>query len=160
MIRHCTVTAFVCERGATLLHWHASNAMWLPPGGHIEADEDPIEAVHREVLEETGLTVEVLPTAAPFTYAEPPQLPPPVTIMVEDIADHPVDGPHQHIDSVYFTRPTPSSQPIRELAGPGSAAGALRENRPLPTLPDDRAVEIAEDVRVLGLAAIERTLDG
>ena len=159
MIRHFTVTAFVSDGGATLLHWHAGNRMWLPPGGHIEVDEDPIEAVHREVLEETGLTVEVLPTAASFHYADPPQLPPPATIMVEDIADHPVDGPHQHIDSVYFTRPAPPGQPIR-AGWTWVTAGALRENRPLPTLPDDRPVEIAEDVRVLGLAAIARALDG
>ena len=79
MIRHFTVSAFVSRvgpdgTGATLLHWHAKNQMWLPPGGHVEADEDPIEAAHREVLEETGLTVLVLPTAPAFEYAEPPQL--------------------------------------------------------------------------------------
>ena len=159
MIRHFTVSAFVSRGGATLLHWHAGNGMWLPPGGHVEADEDPVEAVHREVLEETGLTVALLPSRAAFDYAEPPQLPPPVTIMVEDIPDHPIDGPHQHIDCIYFTRPQPPDQPVR-AGWVWVTARDLRENRPLPAPPDDRAVEIAEDVRVLGLAAIARAQDG
>lgn len=160
MIRHFTVSAFVSlvgddGVGRTLLHWHAGNQMWLPPGGHVEANEDPIEAVHREVLEETGLTVVVLPTAPSFDYVDPPQLPAPVTIMVEDVADHPVDGPHQHIDSIYFTRPEPADQAIL----PGwvwVSAEALQANRPLATVGGDRPVEIMEDVRFLGLAAIER----
>lgn len=159
MIRHFTVSAFVSLNGATLLHWHAKNQMWLPPGGHVEPDEDPLEAVHREVLEEAGLTVAVLPTAPPFDYADPPQLPAPVTIMLEDIADHPVDGPHQHIDSIYFTTPQPADQAI----GPGWVwvpAQALRANTPLAAAGGGRAVEIAEDVRVLGLAAIERAARG
>ena len=160
MIRHFTVSAFVSVvdpdgNGRTLLHWHAKNRMWLPPGGHVEADEDTIQAVHREVLEETGLTVEILPTAAAFDYADPPQLPAPVTIMVEDIVEHPVDGPHQHIDSIYFTRPEPEEQEV----APGwvwVTAETLRANEPLAPTPGAAAVEIAEDVRVLGMAAIER----
>ena len=155
MIRHFTVSAFVSLNGRTLLHWHAKNQMWLPPGGHVEANEDTIQAAHREVLEETGLTVAILPTASPFDYAEPPQLPAPVTIMVEDIADHPVDGRHQHIDSIYFTRPEPPEQAIQE-GWVWVSAEALRTNTPLSASEGAQAVEIAEDVRVLGLAAIER----
>ena len=40
---------------------------WLPPGGHIEVNEDPIEAVLREVLEETGLEVEVTRLVGVYT---------------------------------------------------------------------------------------------
>ena len=29
---------------------------WEIPGGHVEPDEEPEEALHRELLEETGLT--------------------------------------------------------------------------------------------------------
>ncbi|PZC49693.1 MAG: ADP-ribose pyrophosphatase YjhB, NUDIX family [Chloroflexi bacterium] len=158
MIRHFTVSAFVSTTEATLLHWHAKNQMWLPPGGHVEANEDTIQAAHREVLEETGLTVAILPTAPPFDYAEPPQLPAPVTIMVEDIAEHPVDGRHQHIDSIYFTRPQPPEQPIQE-GWAWVSAEALRANTPLSASEGAPAVEIAEDVRVLGLASIERAAE-
>ena len=79
----------------------------------------------------------------------------PATIMVEEIADHAVDGPHEHVDLIYFTRPEPPGQAIL----PGwvwVTAEALRANVPLAPTGGDRAVAIAEDVRVLGVAAIER----
>ncbi len=177
--KHFTVTAFVSTDDHTLLHWHRGNRMWLPPGGHIEPDEDPIDAVQREVEEETGLRVTVLPTATPFDYDAPPQLPPPVTIMIEDIADHPVDGAHQHIDLIYFTRPSelradaqrpaPSrasqvgaATPQRTLrATPKEgwhwvSADDLRADEPIPPTPDATPVHIPQDVRVLGLASIDR----
>ena len=36
----------------------ADNGEWVLPGGIVELDEDPREAVRREVLEETGVQVE------------------------------------------------------------------------------------------------------
>ena len=106
MRRHFTVTGFLSHEGRTALHWHRLQT-WLPPGGHIEADEDPIQAVLREVLEETGVRCEVLNAEDRFPHAEPPQLPPPATIGIYDLPDG--DGglreAHQHIDSIYFTRP-------------------------------------------------------
>ena len=57
MERHFTVSGFVSQAGKTALHWHRLG-LWLPPGGHIEADEDPIQAVLREVQEETGLAAD------------------------------------------------------------------------------------------------------
>ena len=35
----------------------------LPPGGHIEENEDPVQAALREVCEETGLRAAVVPTS-------------------------------------------------------------------------------------------------
>jgi 8-oxo-dGTP pyrophosphatase MutT (NUDIX family) len=35
------------------------NNTWSAPGGKLEAYETPLEALHREVLEETGLTLEI-----------------------------------------------------------------------------------------------------
>ena len=91
MRRHMTVTTFISAGGCTLLHWHEKNRMWLPTGGHIEPDEDPYQAALREAEEEIGFPVVLLPTVTPYKYSQPRQLPPPVTIMVEDIPATP-DG--------------------------------------------------------------------
>ena len=103
-VRHFTATGFVVHEGATLLHWHPKVKMWLPPGGHIEPNEDPVQAVLREVEEETGVKVEVVPTGTPIDLDYPTQVHAPFTIEIEDI-DDPAQGWHQHIDMIYFCKP-------------------------------------------------------
>lgn len=156
MERHFTVTGFVSHEGRTALHWHRLG-LWLPPGGHIEENEDPIEAVLREVLEETGLEVDVIPTGSTFAHAHPPQLPPPVTIGLYDIPNDPrTGGPAQHIDLVYFTRPRDASR----LELPANDEGwvwvdelTLRSGESR-VHPGGQHAAIPEDVRGLALAAI------
>ena len=161
MRRHFTVTGFVSWHGHTLLHWHRKNQMWLPPGGHVEPDEDPWQAVLREVTEETGLAVSVLPTTPVFPYDIPVQLPAPATIMVEEIPETPMEPAHQHLDLIYFTRPTAAGG-AGSLPDPSQAgwrwvpAAMLQANEPLAASPETAPVPIPEDVRVLGLAAIQR----
>lgn len=86
------------------LHWHPKVKAWLPPGGHVDANEDPVQAVLREIEEETGLEAVIVPTAPRLDLRYPEHVQPPFTIMIEDIHD-PVDGYHQHIDMIYFCRP-------------------------------------------------------
>jgi 8-oxo-dGTP pyrophosphatase MutT (NUDIX family) len=160
--RHFTVSGFVSHGGRTALHWHRLG-LWLPPGGHIEPNEDPIEAVRREVLEETGIEVEVLPTAAPFAHIEPPQLPPPVTIGVYDIErDRHTPEAHQHIDFVYFTRPVPGASldlPASDEGWLWVEEGALLDEAPCLDLPTrhgpSKSARVPDDVRRLALASIE-----
>lgn len=159
MERHFTVSGFVSQGGRTALHWHRLG-LWLPPGGHIEANEDPIQAVLREVLEETGIEVEVL-GQLPFPHAQPRQLPPPVSIGVYDIErDGATPTPHQHIDFIYFTRPLPDAR----LDLPESDGWAwvdeltLAESTELAP-PEGPPAAIPEDVRHLGLAAIAAARD-
>ena len=155
--RHFTATGYVAHRGRVLLHWHPKVKAMLPPGGHIEADEDPVIAVLREILEETGLAAEVMAREMPVDVAYPRQLPPPETIMVEDI-DDPVAGPHEHIDLIYFCS-------LQEHEGDGITG--LREGwqwvaeaslaaGDAVTLDCGKAVTIPEDVRQLALAALRR----
>ena len=166
MQRHFTVTTFVSADGATLLHWHAKSRMWLPPGGHIEPNEDPLQAALREALEETGIVVTLLPTAELFAYASPRQLPPPATVMVEPIPAAGDEAAHEHLDLIYFARPLESGRP--KMDGPRAEVGwrwvsseTLRADQSL-YLPAGRAQDdaiaarVPGDVRVLGLAAIER----
>jgi 8-oxo-dGTP pyrophosphatase MutT (NUDIX family) len=100
MDRHMTVSGFVVHEGRVALHWHRKLAMWLPAGGHIEAGEDPVEAVLREVREEFDVEAEVLRLAPRTPYeGGPKQIEPPYTVL--DCWPAP---DHGHIDHVYFLR--------------------------------------------------------
>jgi ADP-ribose pyrophosphatase YjhB (NUDIX family) len=50
--------AVVRDDGRMLAIKRADNGEWVLPGGIVELDEDPRDTVRREVLEETGVTVE------------------------------------------------------------------------------------------------------
>ncbi|MET8676380.1 NUDIX domain-containing protein [Streptomyces sp. NPDC004647] len=51
--------AVVREDGRVLAIQRADNGTWEPPGGVLELDESPERGVCREVLEETGVEIEV-----------------------------------------------------------------------------------------------------
>ncbi len=55
-----TVAAVIEHEGKYLLveEYAMGKRVFTQPGGHIEADESPEQAIIREVLEETGCTVE------------------------------------------------------------------------------------------------------
>lgn len=38
------------------MHWHKKLGFWNNFGGHIELDQDPLECLHQEMKEETGLS--------------------------------------------------------------------------------------------------------
>ena len=155
-IRHFTVTTFVSVGGptpATLLHWHRKVELWLPAGGHIEANEDPIQAARREALEETGMAVEILPTTQPFPYSDPPQLAAPATIMVEPIGAFDGEPAHHHMDLIYFSRPLGGGHPPALNGWQWVTRDQLEDDAPL-TL-EGVAARISEDVRTLGMAAID-----
>ena len=154
--RHYTATAYVVSGGKTLLLWHRRLRMWLPPGGHCEPDEDPVQAAVREAREETALDVEVIAPPDLLVCAGPRVIPPPAVILIEDIVrdDQPF---HQHIDHVYFTRTTRAvdfSAPIPH----GDACRwvditMLNSAFSLPA-PDGTLEPVAEDVRLLAIRAI------
>ncbi len=155
MKQHFTATAFVVRGDATLLHWHKRLGQWMPPGGHIELDEDPATAALREVLEETGLVCEVVPTSQTLGFAYPEQLPAPYTILLEDIPGP--DEPHKHIDLIYFVRPIEDAQHSRvdDATLRWVTEEELRENAPMDVAGCGVSAPVPEDVRVLGMAAIE-----
>ena len=61
MKKHFCVSCYVYdeERQKFLMVKHKKLGKWVQPGGHIEKDEDPEEACKREVLEETGIRIEL-----------------------------------------------------------------------------------------------------
>jgi 8-oxo-dGTP diphosphatase len=102
MIRHFTATGIVLHQGEVLLIEHAKLKWWMPPGGHIDPNEDPVQAVLREVREETGLDCEIVAPVA-FAHESIEVLPAPFTILVEDLSEG--GEMVQHIDCIYVLRP-------------------------------------------------------
>ncbi len=152
MKRHFTCTGFLLDEGRTLFLWHPRLQMWVPPGGHLQPDEDPVSAVLREIREETGLEAEVIPIAPTFPFSYPGQVQPPYTILIEDAAEP--GEPHQHLDLIYFCRPRPGARlcpPPATLLCWASEEDLLR-GRPLEPLGAcGLAVPAPPDVRALAL---------
>ncbi len=53
-------SGYLVKDGKVLLTHHRKFDKWTPPGGHIQENETPEDAVVREFLEETGLRVKAL----------------------------------------------------------------------------------------------------
>lgn len=88
---------FIVNEGAVLLRLHDKYDLWLPPGGHVELDEDMVEAALREAKEETGLEVRLLGTAPEAADEGEREL-----LLPRFINRHPVSDTHEHISFIYF----------------------------------------------------------
>ena len=84
---------------AVLLRMHDKYDMWLPPGGHVELDEDFVEAAIREAKEETGLDVQLYGAG---TGLVPPASEERELLIPQFINRHRVSETHEHISMVYF----------------------------------------------------------
>jgi 8-oxo-dGTP pyrophosphatase MutT (NUDIX family) len=94
-----TVEAFVVHDSRVLLIFHKQLQKWLPLGGHIELDEDPEQALFREVKEESGLDIEVLAEKPNVAFEEKKLL---YTPNYSDI--HDISATHRHVGLVYFAK--------------------------------------------------------
>jgi len=82
--------------------FHKKLNVWLPPGGHIEEDELPDDAVIREILEETGIRVKIKSLKQDIDISNKDscrELERPFIILLEDIEGN---GKHNHIDMIYI----------------------------------------------------------
>ncbi len=91
------ISAFIVYENKVLLVNHPRYNKWLAVGGHIELDEDPEQALYREIKEECGLEVDVLSPKPSFVSPDSK-----ILITPEFIDVHPAGGEHQHISLVYF----------------------------------------------------------
>lgn len=104
--KHFTATIYILYEEKVLLLFHKKLQKWLPPGGHLEANELPCDGAKREAYEETGLEVELItqeniwiqrPNAQSFER--------PYLCLLEEIPPHKETPAHQHMDFVYIARP-------------------------------------------------------
>ena len=151
-IRHFTATAFIVFQEGIFLHWHKKIEKWLPPGGHIDKNEDPVTAALREVKEETGLTCQIISKFKPFSFSSPKQIIPPLVINVEDIND-PREGYHQHIDMIYVGYPVNSLNGLKN--GWILVDRKKLNDRVKFSVSDNFSIAPEEDVISLGLYAID-----
>lgn len=61
---HLVSYCCVIDGNHILLGHHRKAGLWLPPGGHVDPGETPIQAAQREISEELG-------AALPLTYPHP-----------------------------------------------------------------------------------------
>lgn len=54
-VSHVAAVAPFDRHGRLLMGRRADDGSWCCPGGHVESGEDPHDAAHRELAEETGL---------------------------------------------------------------------------------------------------------
>lgn len=99
-----TTEVFIVFQDTVLLRKHDKYKIWLSVGGHIELNEDPIQAALREVKEEVGLDVQLF--GQPISVSNEGEngyheLLPPVFMNRHHISDT-----HDHITLTYFAKAT------------------------------------------------------
>jgi ADP-ribose pyrophosphatase YjhB (NUDIX family) len=94
-----TVSAFIGHNNKVLLVFHKKLKRWLPVGGHIELDEDPEQALFREISEECGLQVEILASKPEFKDKGRKALLTPNYLDIHDISET-----HKHVGLTYFAK--------------------------------------------------------
>lgn len=107
-VKHFTASAIILdENSRILMHFHKKLQLWLYPGGHIEENEEPQEALLREVFEEVGVTPAIISCQMQGTQpleldpASVAELPIPLAILCEKIHEK-TGGWHWHLDMIYL----------------------------------------------------------
>lgn len=102
-----TTSAFIMhpDEPKILLLLHTKLGKWLQPGGHVELHENPLQALHHELDEETGLKPDnytiIEPADSPTPSGENIKLPLPFYFNEHPMGNQPS---HKHIDVCYLAK--------------------------------------------------------
>ena len=93
------IDVYIVYKDKVLLIHHKELNKWLPIGGHIELNENPEQALFREVKEECGLEIEVLGEKPKIHSKGTKFLYSPVFLDIHEISEK-----HKHIGLYYFAK--------------------------------------------------------
>jgi len=99
-----SVEIFIVHKNKVLLRMHDKLGFWLSVGGHIELNEDPVEAAIREVKEEVGLDIKIIGEADGPLHGEKDNRNYKYLIPPRYLGRHPINEKHEHIVFVYFAK--------------------------------------------------------
>jgi 8-oxo-dGTP diphosphatase len=145
-----TVEAFIVHENKVLLRKHDKYKLWLSVGGHIELDEDPIEAIIREVKEEVGLNVELfnespVPEKQEKDFKE--------IISPQFTYRHRVNENHEHVSFVYFAKSKTNQLNLSEKEKTDGCKWFSKEEL------NDSDYGIMERIKVYAQTALEKVGD-
>lgn len=139
-----TIAVYVVHDHKVLFIHHKGLDKWLPLGGHVELNEDPEEAVYREVKEESGLDIEIIGDKPSFKRAGVKSLYAPAFLNIHQISET-----HQHIGLIYFAKSKTDQITLTEA-----------EHHDIRWLSntdlDDPKLELYEDVKYYAQIALEK----
>lgn len=142
-----TAEAFIVHKNRVLLRKHDKYKIWLSVGGHIELDEEPNEAVIREVKEEVGLDVELF-CKENYPLIEKNQykslIPP------EFLNIHKINDTHKHIAMIYFAKSNTEELVLSQDEKSEGCKWFTKEEL------EDPKYQISEQIKMYATAALEK----
>jgi 8-oxo-dGTP pyrophosphatase MutT (NUDIX family) len=133
-----TASAVVVHDDKALLLFHKKQQMWLNPGGHIELDENIVEALYRELEEETGLTKDdtslVLPYDDNLSFDRDPETNETQPVPFDIDIHQTTPGGHRHIDLSYIFVSKTAEVKLEEEGATDIKWFTVEEMRALPDM--------------------------
>lgn len=141
-----TAEAFIVHKNKVLLRKHDKYHIWLSVGGHIELNEEPNEAVIREIKEEVGLDVDIFHKGLPLTQRDQyKELIPPEFLNI-----HKINETHKHISLVYFAKSNTDKITQSENEKSDECKWFSKEEL------EDPKYQIGEQIKIYARAALQK----